>query len=173
VPLQTKFKGKAWVFGNDIDTDQITPGKYLAYITPEELGPHVLEGADPEFPKKVKPGDLLVAGENFGSGSSREHAPLAIKGAGIPVVLAESFARIFYRNAINIGLPALEVPDAVDDVQSGDAIEVSIEAGTIKNLRSGRSFQIKPYPPEILEIIRAGGLMNLIKQKQGVSAAAR
>jgi 3-isopropylmalate/(R)-2-methylmalate dehydratase small subunit len=121
----------------------------------------------------VQPGDVIVGEENFGGGSSREHAPVALKANGVACVIAKSFARIFYRNAINIGLPALEVPEAVDDFQAGDSIEVFLEQGTITNLRSGRTFQIKPYPPEILEIISAGGLMNLIKQKQAAGAVAR
>jgi 3-isopropylmalate/(R)-2-methylmalate dehydratase small subunit len=167
------IQGKVFRYGRDINTDYILPGRYLMLSTAQELGPHCFEDYDPSFLKTVQPGDVIVGEENFGGGSSREHAPVALKANGVACIIAKSFARIFYRNAINIGLPVLEVPDAVDDCQAGDRIEVSLEAGTIKNLRSGRSFQIKPYPPEILEIIRAGGLMNLIKQKQGVSAAAR
>jgi 3-isopropylmalate/(R)-2-methylmalate dehydratase small subunit len=167
------IQGKVYRYGRDINTDYILPGRYLMLSTAQELGPHCFEDYDPSFLKTVQPGDVIVGEENFGGGSSREHAPVAIKANGVACIIAKSFARIFYRNAINIGLPVLEVPDAVDDFQAGDRIEVSLEDGTIKNLRSGRSFQIKPYPPEILEIIRAGGLMNLIKQKQAVSAPAR
>jgi 3-isopropylmalate/(R)-2-methylmalate dehydratase small subunit len=167
------IQGKVYRYGRDINTDYILPGRYLMLSTAQELGPHCFEDYDPSFLKTVQPGDVIVGEENFGGGSSREHAPVAIKTNGVACIIAKSFARIFYRNAINIGLPVLEVPDAVDDFQAGDRIEVSLEDGTIKNLRSGRSFQIKPYPPEILEIIRAGGLMNLIKQKQAVSAPAR
>jgi 3-isopropylmalate/(R)-2-methylmalate dehydratase small subunit len=166
------IQGKVYRYGRDINTDYILPGRYLMLSTAAELGPHCFEDYDPSFLKTVQPGDVIVGEENFGGGSSREHAPVAIKTNGVACIIAKSFARIFYRNAINIGLPALEVPEAVDDFQAGDRIEVSLEDGTIKNLRSGRSFQIKPYPPEILEIIRAGGLMNLIKQKQAVSALA-
>jgi 3-isopropylmalate/(R)-2-methylmalate dehydratase small subunit len=166
------IQGKVFRYGRDINTDYILPGRYLMLSTAQELGPHCFEDYDPSFLKTVQPGDVIVGEENFGGGSSREHAPVAIKANGVACIIAKSFARIFYRNAINIGLPALEVPDAVDDFQAGDRIEVSLETGTINNLRSGRSFQIKPYPPEILEIIRAGGLMNLIKQKQAVSAPA-
>jgi 3-isopropylmalate/(R)-2-methylmalate dehydratase small subunit len=167
------IQGKVYRYGRDINTDYILPGRYLMLSTAQELGPHCFEDYDPSFLKTVQPGDVIVGEENFGGGSSREHAPVAIKANGVACIIAKSFARIFYRNAINIGLPVLEVPEAVDDFQAGDRIEVSLEDGTIKNLRSGRSFQIKPYPPEILEIIRAGGLMNLIKQKQAVSAPAR
>jgi 3-isopropylmalate/(R)-2-methylmalate dehydratase small subunit len=167
------IRGKVYRYGRDINTDYILPGRYLMLSTAQELGPHCFEDYDANFHKTVQPGDVIVGEENFGGGSSREHAPVAIKTNGVACVIAKSFARIFYRNAINIGLPALEVPDAVDDFQAGDGIEVSLESGTIKNLRSGRTFHIKPYPPEILEIISAGGLMNLIKQKQAASAAAR
>jgi 3-isopropylmalate/(R)-2-methylmalate dehydratase small subunit len=167
------IRGKVFRYGRDINTDYILPGRYLMLSTAQELAPHCFEDYDPEFLKTVQPGDVIVAEENFGSGSSREHAPVALKANGIACIIAKSFARIFFRNAINIGLPVLEVPDAVDDFQAGDGIEVSLESGVIKNLRSGRTFQIKPYPPEILAIIKAGGLMNLIKQKQAASVAAR
>jgi 3-isopropylmalate/(R)-2-methylmalate dehydratase small subunit len=167
------IRGKVFRYGRDVNTDYILPAKYLMLSTAQELGPHCFEDYDANFLKTVQPGDVIVGEENFGGGSSREHAPVAIKANGVACIIAKSFARIFYRNAINIGMPALEVPDAVDDFQAGDGIEVSLETGTIKNLRSGRTFHIKPYPPEILEIISAGGLMNLIKQKQAVSAATR
>src|SRR5688572_17325424 len=164
------IQGKVYRYGRDINTDYILPGRYLMLSTAQELGPHCFEDFDPNFLKTVQPGDVIVGEENFGGGSSREHAPVALQANGVACIIAKSFARIFYRNAINIGIPVLEVPDAVDDFQAGDRIEVSLETGIIKNLRSGRSFQIKPYPPEILEIIRAGGLMNLIKEKQALSA---
>jgi 3-isopropylmalate dehydratase small subunit len=167
------IRGKTYRYGRDINTDYILPGRYLMLSTAQELGPHCFEDYDPQFLKTVQAGDVIVAEENFGSGSSREHAPVALKVNGIACIIAKSFGRIFYRNAINIGLPVLEVPEAVGDFQGGDGIEVSLEAGIIKNLRSGRSFQIKPYPPEILAIIQAGGLMNLIKHKQAASAMAR
>jgi 3-isopropylmalate/(R)-2-methylmalate dehydratase small subunit len=167
------IRGKVFRYGRDINTDYILPGRYLMLSTAQELGPHCFEDYDPSFLKTVQPGDVIVGEENFGGGSSREHAPVALKANGVACVIAKSFARIFYRNAINIGLPALEIPEAVDDFQAGDSIEVSLEQGTITNLRSARTFQIKPYPPEILEIISAGGLMNLIKQKQAVSTIAR
>jgi 3-isopropylmalate/(R)-2-methylmalate dehydratase small subunit len=166
------IQGKVFRYGRDINTDYILPGRYLMLSTAEELGPHCFEDYDPNFLKIVQPGDVIVGEENFGGGSSREHAPVALKANGVACIIAKSFARIFYRNAINIGLPVLEVPEAVEDFQAGDGIEVWLQHGTIKNLRSGRSFRIKPYPPEILEIITAGGLMNLIKLKQAVSATA-
>jgi 3-isopropylmalate/(R)-2-methylmalate dehydratase small subunit len=166
------IQGKVFRYGRDINTDYILPGRYLMLSTAQELGPHCFEDFDPNFLKTVQPGDVIVGEENFGGGSSREHAPVALQANGVACIIAKSFARIFYRNAINIGIPVLEVPDAVDDFQAGDRIEVSLETGVINNLRSGRSFQIKPYPPEILEIIRAGGLMNLIKRKQALSAPA-
>ena len=166
-------RGKVFRYGRDINTDYILPGRYLMLSTAAELGPHCFEDYDPSFLKTVQKGDVIVGEENFGGGSSREHAPVALKANGITCIIAKSFARIFYRNAINIGLPALEVPEAIDDFQGGDSIEFSLETGIIKNLRSGRTFRIKPYPPEILEIISAGGLMNLIKQKQAVAAPAR
>jgi 3-isopropylmalate/(R)-2-methylmalate dehydratase small subunit len=159
------IRGKVFRYGRDINTDYMLPGRYLMLSTAEELAPHCFEDYDPNFLQTVQPGDVIVGEENFGGGSSREHAPVAVKANGIACVIAKSFARIFYRNAINIGLPVLEVPEAVEDFQAGDGIEASLEHGTIKNLRSGRTFQIKPYPPAILEIISAGGLMNLIKRK--------
>lgn len=165
-------QGKVYRYGRDVNTDYILPGRYLMLSTAPELQPHCFEDYDPSFLQTVRPGDVVVAEENFGGGSSREHAPVALKANGVSCIIAKSFARIFYRNAINIGLPVLEVPEAVDDFQAGDGIELSLESGSITNLRSGRTFQVKPYPPEILEIIRAGGLMNLIKQKQAASAPA-
>jgi 3-isopropylmalate/(R)-2-methylmalate dehydratase small subunit len=166
------MQGKVYRYGRDINTDYILPGRYLMLSTAPELQPHCLEDFDPSFLQTVQSGDVIVAEENFGGGSSREHAPVALKANGVACIIAKSFARIFYRNAINIGLPVLEVPEAVDDFQAGDGIELALESGSITNLRSGRTFQVKPYPPEILEIIRAGGLMNLIKQKQAASAVA-
>lgn len=166
------MQGKVYRYGRDINTDYILPGRYLMLSTAPELQPHCFEDFDPSFLQTVQSGDVIVAEENFGGGSSREHAPVALKANGVACIIAKSFARIFYRNAINIGLPVLEVPEAVDDFQAGDGIELALESGSITNLRSGRTFQVKPYPPEILEIIRAGGLMNLIKQKQAASAVA-
>ena len=158
-----KVKGRAWVFGDHIDTDQIIPARYLNTSDPGELASHVMEDADPEFPSKVKRGDIIVGGRNFGCGSSREHAPVAIKYAGVPVVIARSFARIFYRNAFNIGLPLLEVPDI--DVNTGDELEVDLENGRIINLTTGRQFQATPVPEFMMRVLKSGGLMGYLKEK--------
>jgi 3-isopropylmalate/(R)-2-methylmalate dehydratase small subunit len=163
--VQHRFTGRAWVFGDSVDTDMITPGKYLAMLDPKGLAEHVLEGADPQFPKKVKPGDLLVAGQNFGCGSSREHAPVAIKGAGVPVVLAESFARIFYRNAINVGLPALEAAGVRAATREGDVLEVDLQQGTVRNQRTGETLHGAPLSGKALEILEAGGLVGIVRRK--------
>jgi 3-isopropylmalate/(R)-2-methylmalate dehydratase small subunit len=159
------MKGKAWKFGNDIDTDLILPGRYLVLRDPKDLAAHVMEGADPEFPKKVKSGDIMVGGTNFGCGSSREHAPIAMKGAGISVVVAESFARIFYRNAINIGLPLIEVKDISKHVSEGDELEIDMEKGILKNLNTNEEFEIKGLPEFMLEILNEGGLIPYLKDK--------
>lgn len=159
------FKGRAWKFGRDVDTDAIIPARYLNTSDPAELGKHCMEDADPAFVSKVNPGDLIVAGENFGCGSSREHAPVAIKAAGVSCVIAKSFARIFYRNSINTGLPILESPEAVDGVNEGDEIEVDAGAGAIRNLTTGREYRAEPFPPFIQEIISRGGLIEYVKAK--------
>jgi 3-isopropylmalate/(R)-2-methylmalate dehydratase small subunit len=151
----------------------ITPGKYLAILDPKGLAEHVLEGADPQFPKKVQAGDLIVAGENFGCGSSREHAPVAIKGAGVPVVLADSFARIFYRNAINIGLPAMEVPGIGKAAQTGDVLEVDLAKGEVRNGRSGQVLRGVPLSAKAMEILEAGGLVNIVRRKLHQQGPAR
>ena len=173
-PMETRFSGKAWVFGDNVDTDQITPGKYLTMITAEELGKVILAGAPgrEDFAKKVSKGDVLVAGRNFGCGSSREHAPLAVKGAGIPVVLAESFARIFYRNAINVGLPILEVADVSKKVKEGDVLEVDLLTGRVHNRTSGETMEAVPLSDKALSILRAGGLVEVTKQKLAERAKA-
>lgn len=165
--METRFTGKAWVFGDNVDTDQITPGKYLTMITAEELGKVVLAGAPgrEEFAKKVQRGDVLVAGRNFGCGSSREHAPLAIKGAGMPVVLAESFARIFYRNAINVGLPILEVKDVSKKVHEGDELEVDLTSGRIVDRTRHETYEAVPLSEQAMGILRAGGLVEVTKKK--------
>jgi 3-isopropylmalate/(R)-2-methylmalate dehydratase small subunit len=161
------MKGKCWKFGDHVDTDQIIPARYLNTIDPKELASHCMEDADPEFANKVRPGDIIVGGENFGCGSSREHAPLAIKHAGIPCVIAKSFARIFFRNAINIGLPILECPEAVEAVAEGDEVEVDIAQGKVRHAASGRDFSTDPFPPELQQIIEAGGLMNFARKTAG------
>ncbi len=155
--------GKAWKFGTDINTDEIIPARYLNTADPAELAAHCMEDADPNFVKVVKRGDLIVAGKNFGCGSSREHAPIAIKAAGISCVIAPSFARIFYRNAINIGLPILECPQA-DEIQTGDELEVDLDAGTIRNKTQNKEYRAAAFPPFMKELISAGGLINYVKE---------
>ncbi len=160
-----KIKGRTWKFGPDIDTDAIIPARYLNTSEPSELARHVMEDADPEFPRKVSPGDIIVAGKNFGCGSSREHAPIAIKAAGVQAVVASSFARIFYRNAFNIGLAIFECPEAVEDIKEGDEIEIDADTGEIKNLTTGRSYKARPIPAFMQELISAGGLIEWTKKK--------
>jgi 3-isopropylmalate/(R)-2-methylmalate dehydratase small subunit len=157
--------GKAWKYGDDVDTDAIIPARYLALTEPEELAAYCMMDIDAEFAGAVQPGDIIVAGKNFGCGSSREHAPLALKGAGISCVIAETFARIFYRNSINIGLPILECPQAARETQAGDTLEVDLESGTIKNTRTGKLYHATPYPPFMLGIIEAGGLVPYTKKQ--------
>ncbi|AFV01928.1 3-isopropylmalate dehydratase small subunit [Dehalobacter sp. UNSWDHB] len=158
--------GKAWKFGNDIDTDVIIPARYLNRFEPEHLAAHCMEDADASFAANVKPGDIMLGGKNFGCGSSREHAPLAIKAAGVKAIIAESYARIFYRNALNIGMPILECPEAVKGIESGDEIEVDLQNSTIRNVSKGTSFQATPFPPFMQELIKAGGLVPYVKEKR-------
>ncbi len=162
-----QFKGTAHRYGRDIDTDVIIPARYLTTSDPAELAKHCLEDLDTQFVAKVAPGDILVAEENFGCGSSREHAPIAIKAAGVDVVIAKSFARIFYRNAINTGLAIMECPAAVDAIKGGDVVSVDTETGTIVDETTGETFTAQPFPPFIAEIIEAGGLVNRWKNKLG------
>lgn len=157
------MKGKAWKFGDDIDTDLIVPGRYLVLRDEKDLAEHVMEGADPEFAKKVKPSDVMIGGRNFGCGSSREHAPIAIKGAGISAVVAESFARIFYRNSINVGLPLIEIKGISKHISEGDEIEIDMEKGILKNLTTNEEFKIKGLPPFMVEILNEGGLIPYLK----------
>lgn len=159
------MKGTAWKFGNDIDTDIILPGRYLIYTDEERLSAHCMEGLDPEFNEKCKNGDFIVAGTNFGCGSSREHAPIAIKGAGVSCVIAESFARIFYRNATNVGVPLLEAPGISEVVENEDEIEVDMDEGTIKTA-NGKVVRFKKLPPFMLEILEKGGLIEYLKDKR-------
>jgi 3-isopropylmalate dehydratase small subunit len=158
-------KGKAWKFGNDINTDLILPARYLNTTDAHELASHCMEDVDPEFLTRISPGDIIVAGENFGCGSSREHAPIAIKAAGISCVIAESFARIFFRNAINIGLPIFECPEAARAISEVDEVEVDMAKGTIKDLTTAQSYAVPPWPKELQAIIAAGGLMNYVTQE--------
>ncbi|NLC63558.1 MAG: 3-isopropylmalate dehydratase small subunit [Thermoanaerobacterales bacterium] len=164
------YKGKAWKFGDNVDTDVIIPARHLNIRDVNELASHCMEEIDPQFTKKISTGDIIVAGKNFGCGSSREHAPLVIKTAGISCVIACSFARIFYRNAINLGLPILECPNIVTDVRQGDNIYVDTSQGFIKNLTNGKTYKAYPFPDFIREIIDAGGLIKYAK-KGGVCDA--
>jgi len=160
-----KLRGKVHKFGDNIDTDAIIPARYLSISEPGALAQHCMEGTDSEFPRKIAQGDIIMAGNNFGCGSSREHAPLAIKAAGISCVIAKSFARIFFRNAINIGLPVLECPEAVENTDAGDTIEVDLTTGKITNPAAGKTFLAEPYPDFMMEIINAGGLVEYTKRK--------
>lgn len=160
-----QVQGTVFKYGDNVDTDVIIPARYLNTSDPAELAKHCMEDLDKDFIKNVQPGDIIVAGRNFGCGSSREHAPLAIKTAGVSVVIAATFARIFYRNAINIGLPILECPEAVADIQAGDKISVDFTSGVITNLTSGESYQAEPFPEFMQELIAAGGLLNYLKNR--------
>ena len=157
-------KGRVFRYGDNVDTDVIIPARYLNTPNGKELAMHCMEDIDANFVKEVKPGDVIVADKNFGCGSSREHAPLAIKEAGVSCVIARTFARIFYRNAINIGLPILECEAAADGIQKGDEVEINFDTGVITNITKGESYQAQPFPPFMQEIIKKGGLVNKIKQ---------
>lgn len=166
------LKGKAWKFGDDVSTDLITPGKYyhLRSNMPE-MAKHVMEDADPSFAQKVAKGDMIVAGTNFGMGSSREHAPLAIKIAGVSVILAKSFARIFFRNSINIGLPLIMVD--TDGIDAGDELEVDLENGTVRDVTKGKMIQTGKMSPEIVRILEEGGLVPYVKKYGGIKMDKR
>ena len=159
------LKGKAWRFGDDIDTDIIIPAKYLNTSEPAELAAHAMEGAGDEFAKGVREGDVIVAGKNFGCGSSREHAPIAIKAAGVSAVIAKSYARIFYRNAFNIGLPIFESEEASEAVEQGHEVEVDAATGVIRDNTSGKEFRAEPIPEFMQELIEAGGLVEWTRKK--------
>jgi 3-isopropylmalate/(R)-2-methylmalate dehydratase small subunit len=159
------IKGKTWRFGNDIDTDAIIPARYLNTSDPKELAKHVMEDADREFSEKMNAGDIITAGKNFGCGSSREHAPIAIKAAGIHAVVAKSFARIFYRNAFNIGLPIFESEQASDSIREGDEVEIDADSGVIRNLTKNEEYRANPIPPFMQELIASGGLVEWTKKK--------
>ena len=158
--------GKAFTFGDNIDTDLIVPGQYLSLSAPEDLRKVCMDGYKPGFYQEVSPGDVFVAGANFGCGSSREHAPISIKAAGVSFVIAKSFARIFYRNAINIGLPVLEAPEAVEGIGAGDLVNVDLLRGRILNETKGDLYEIKPFPPAVLEILEAGGLVEYVRVRK-------
>lgn len=161
-------KGFSWKYENNVDTDVIIPARYLNTSEEKELALHCMEDIDKSFSQNVKTGDIIVAGENFGCGSSREHAPIAIKACGVSVVIAKTFARIFFRNAINIGLPILEHPTLPDETDKGDEIEVDLSSGIVKNLTKGKEYQCARFPDEIQDLIQRGGLINYTKVKMGV-----
>jgi 3-isopropylmalate/(R)-2-methylmalate dehydratase small subunit len=161
-----KLRGNIWKYGDDINTDYIIPGRYMELTDPAEMAEKVFEEHDPSFRRGVKPGDIVVGRTNFGCGSSREHAPIALAGNGVSVVLAESFARIFYRNAINIGLPALECHGIHDAVEKGDMIDVDVTGGVIKNLTNGRELKFNPLPEFMVEVLNAGGLAPYLNRTE-------
>ena len=165
------MRGRAHTFGKNVDTDVIIPGKYCNLVDPVELGKHALEGLDPEYVSKMKKGDLIVAGSNFGCGSSREVAPIAIKGSGTSAVIAKSFARIFYRNALNIGLPIFESPEAVEGISAGDEVEVEPATGVVRNLTTGKSYQAAAFPPFMQALIESGGLVPYVERRLAEKAA--
>lgn len=162
-----KLHGRAHKFGDDINTDEIIPARYLNTSDPQELAKHAMEDADPEFVQKIRPGDFIVAGKNFGCGSSREHAPIALKAAHLSGVIAGSFARIFYRNAFNMGLPIFESPQAADEIQAGDELAVDLDTGVITDLTTGKTYASQPLPPFMQELIADGGLIPHIMRKLG------
>jgi 3-isopropylmalate/(R)-2-methylmalate dehydratase small subunit len=174
-PRGTRLEGNAWKFGDDIDTDVIIPARYLVTSDAAELGKHCMEDADPAFVSKISEGDIIVGGENFGCGSSREHAPLAVKGAKVSCIIAASFARIFFRNAINVGLPIFISPEASAKIQPGDRLSVDGVAGIITNFTRNETYAVAPFPPFLQELIATGGLAPYVKkrlaaQEQAVSA---
>src|SRR5437899_11013757 len=162
--MQTRFEGRVWAFGDDISTDHIIAGKYLGTTDPKVFAEHAFEAVDPTWAKKVQPGDMIVAGANFGCGSSREQAPVALKTLGISAILANSFARIFFRNAINLGFPVIECAGLRDVVKSGDAIELDLADGEVR-VPSGRMLKFTPLPPNVLEILEAGGLLPTLRKE--------
>lgn len=159
------LRGKVWRLGDNIDTDLIISGKHLSSIDPHFLAEHCFESLEKGWSKKISAGDIIVAGKNFGCGSSREHAPLAIKAAGISCIIAESFAGIFFRNAINLGLPVIELPSTANRFKEGDTAELNLEAGKIKNITSSKEYDFNPIPSIVLEILKAGGLLPYISKK--------
>jgi 3-isopropylmalate/(R)-2-methylmalate dehydratase small subunit len=161
-----KIEGRIWKFGSDIDTDAIIPAQYLNQSDPMELAKHVMENERPEFLRKIKKGDLLLAEKNFGCGSSREHAPLALKAAGISCIIAESFARIFYRNGLNLGLPLLESPEASEGIKDGDQVRVNLSTGEIVDLTQKKKYYAKPIPTFMQDLIRNGGLIRHLKKRK-------
>ncbi len=166
------FKGRVWKFGDNIDTDAIIPARYLTTSDPKELAAHCMEDADPDFVANMNPGDIILGGENFGCGSSREHAPISIKAAGVSCVIAKSFARIFYRNSFNMGLPIFESRELADAIAEGEEIRVDSTAGTITVTGSNKTFRINPIPPFMEELIADGGLMkHIVRERESKSRA--
>ena len=159
------FRGRVHKYGADVNTDVIIPARYLNMFSAEELAPHCMEDIDPQFIQRVQPGDIMVATTNFGCGSSREHAPIAIKGAGVSCIIAVTFARIFFRNCINLGLPVMECPEAVDGADPGDELEVDLTSGTIRNLTKGREYVARPYDAFMIELLEAGGLVEYTRRR--------
>lgn len=158
------LEGKVWRYGDNIDTDVIIPARYLNTFDPKELAKHCMVDIDKDFAQKVRPGDIMVGGKNFGCGSSREHAPVAIKACGVPVIIAASFARIFYRNGINVGLPLMEIGDNVERIHAGDKLSVDLSFGKIRDITTGETFQAPPLPGFIQDIAKAGGLIQYVKE---------
>jgi 3-isopropylmalate dehydratase small subunit len=169
--MANALRGHAHVYGRNVDTDVIIPGKYCNLVDPVELGKHALEGLDPEYTTRMKAGDIIVADSNFGCGSSREVAPIAIKGSGTAAVIAKSFARIFYRNALNIGLPIFESPEAVDGIAAGDEIEVEPATGIVRNITKGTQYQAAAFPPFMQALIDTGGLLPYVERRLQERAA--
>jgi len=162
-----KVKGSVFRYGDNVDTDVIIPARYLNTSDPKELASHCMEDLDKTFVRKVQPGDIIVADKNFGCGSSREHAPIAIKESGVSCVIAKTFARIFYRNSLNIGLPILECPDAVDGIQAGDVVQVDFSTGTISDETTGKHYAAEPFPVFMQDLIAAGGLAGYMSKEAG------
>lgn len=162
--MEKIIEGRALKLGDDIDTDSILPGRYLTLTSPEDLGKHVMEGYDLHYKDKIQEGDVIVAGSNFGCGSSREHAPIAIKAAGIKAVVAKSFARIFYRNATNIGLPLVEAPNGPDEINEEDMLEINLEEGTLKNETQNKDYDFTKLPEFMFEIVENGGLIEYLNK---------
>lgn len=160
-----KLHGKVWKYGDDVDTDAIIPARYLNTTDPKELASHCMEDVDAEFVSRVKPGDIMAAGKNFGCGSSREHAPIAIKAAGVSCVVAHSFARIFYRNSFNMGLPILECPEGAERIQAGDDLEVDLDSGEIVNKTRNETYRAQAIPPFMQKLIEAGGLIEYVREQ--------
>lgn len=161
--MRMEVRGNCWVFEDDINTDVIFPQRYSHLTDPMDLATHAMEGIDPDFPEKVKQGDIVVAGNNFGCGSSMEHAPIALKAAGVGAVVASSFARIFYRNAINLGIPVVESRAVAEDVDQGDELEIDLVRGKVRNITKGKDYDIKPLPAFLMEILDQGGLIPHLK----------